>query len=127
MAIRSFLILPVLLAAATAQAQSIGEPIPGQGAGKAKASPWRQDQRARPCPEYGPGYVRLEGSTACVRIGGSVGAEFGVNSRGRTGSAAAGAVRLDARNQTSLGEMRTVVQIGGRLNRNDGGYAYGYR
>jgi hypothetical protein len=31
----------------------------------------------KPCPEYGAGFYRLEGSGTCTRIGGSIGAEGG--------------------------------------------------
>ncbi len=130
MPMRSALILSLLLAAATASAQSIGEPIPGQTVGKSKNSPWNSAGKpARPCPEYGPGFVRLEGATACVRIGGSVSVEYGVGSRGRSGSAASGTVRLDTRDETTLGPVRTTLQVRGRIDRGlDGyGYNYGYR
>jgi hypothetical protein len=30
------------------------------------------------CPEYGPGFVRGEGSSSCVRIGGGIGVDAGV-------------------------------------------------
>ena len=55
-----------------AAAQSIGEPIPGRGPAKSKPAAARPAPAAtaRPCPEYGPGFVRLEGSSACVRVGG---------------------------------------------------------
>lgn len=29
------------------------------------------------CPEYGPGFVRVEGSSSCVRIGGGIGVDVG--------------------------------------------------
>jgi hypothetical protein len=31
-----------------------------------------------PCAEYGPGFVRIEGSSTCVQIGGSLGVGVGV-------------------------------------------------
>ncbi|MBN9147637.1 MULTISPECIES: hypothetical protein [unclassified Nitrobacter] len=30
------------------------------------------------CPEYGPGFVRVEGSSTCVQIGGAIGIDAGV-------------------------------------------------
>jgi hypothetical protein len=37
----------------------------------------RPKERAgmKACPEFGAGFYRLEGSSTCVRIGGSIGAE----------------------------------------------------
>jgi hypothetical protein len=29
------------------------------------------------CPEYGPGFVRVEGSSSCVRLGGGIGIDAG--------------------------------------------------
>ena len=60
-----------LLAAAPALAQSIGEPLPGRSA-KERFRPANPERPARACPEYGPGFVRVEGSSFCVRAGGSV-------------------------------------------------------
>jgi len=31
----------------------------------------------KPCAEFGPGFVRVEGSSSCVRIGGSIGVDAG--------------------------------------------------
>jgi hypothetical protein len=31
------------------------------------------------CPEFGPGFVRVEGSSSCVRVGGSI--DVGVGAR----------------------------------------------
>jgi len=30
------------------------------------------------CPEFGPGFVRVEGSTSCVRVGGGISVEGGM-------------------------------------------------
>jgi hypothetical protein len=32
---------------------------------------------ANPCAQYGPGFVRIEGSSACMKIGGSFGVGVG--------------------------------------------------
>lgn len=130
MLMRSLIILPLVLAGLPAAAQVLGEAIPGQNRNVTKGTPWQPTApgKSRPCPEYGPGFVRLEGSTGCVRIGGSVSAEYGVGSGGRTGSAVNGGVRLETRDQTTLGPVRAVIQAQGRLDRgNLNGYTYGYR
>lgn len=36
-----------------------------------------------PCSAYGPGFMRVEGSDSCVKVGGSVGVETGRRTRGR--------------------------------------------
>lgn len=125
--IKTLVILPLAFAALPAAAQVIGEPIPGQSTAKARAKPWNAGSSSRPCPEYGPGFVRLQSGTACVRVGGSVAVEYGVGSRGRTGSAASGAVRLETRDETSFGPLRTVVQARGRIDRGLESSPYGYR
>ncbi|KUL96035.1 hypothetical protein DK26_08410 [Bosea sp. WAO] len=117
--------LPVAILLATlglpalAAAQSIGEPIPGRGPAKAKpaAAPPASQQATRPCPEYGPGFVRIEGSTSCVRIGGGVRAEFGKSSRNGFGSSADAMLYGEARSPTPVGEMRAVIS--GRVQRDN--------
>lgn len=114
-------------ALAPAAAQSIGEPIPGRGQSASKSQPWRQDApAARPCPQYGPGFVRVEGSSLCVRAGGSVRVDVGKSSYRGTGSAVRGMAELEARGETSFGSVRTVVRAGGIMDRNldSGRYRY---
>lgn len=119
--------LPVIILAAVfglpglAGAQSIGEPLPGRAPAKVKPAASRPApaQAARPCPEYGPGFVRVEGSSACVRVGGGVRVEFGkTSSRRGYGSAADAMVYGEARSQTSVGEVRAVVSGRGRIDNN---------
>lgn len=115
------IILATLGLPALAAAQSIGEPIPGRGPVKTKPAAARPApaQAARPCPEYGPGFVRVEGSSACVRVGGGVRVEFGkTSSRRGYGSAADAMVYGEARSQTSVGEVRAVVSGRGRIDNN---------
>ena len=117
----------VLFCATPAMAQSIGEPLPGRGGARELFKPAQASQaKARPCPEYGPGFVRIEGSSACVRVGGAVRAEFGKSSRNGTGSAAGGMAYLETRSETGMGSLRTVIQARGQLERNlpSGPYRY---
>ncbi|MEN5082269.1 porin [Bosea sp. TWI1241] len=117
----ALLIIALLGLPGLASAQSIGEPIPGRAALKPRPAPAQQAPRgARSCPEYGAGFVRLEGSTTCVRMGGGVRVEIGKSSR-RYGSNADAMLYGEARSATSLGEVRAVVS--GRVRRdtlNDG-------
>lgn len=111
------LLLTGLVTAATAQ--SIGEPLPRKAApheSYAKPAP-KPGAAARPCPEYGAGFVRMEGSSFCVRLGGGVRAEFGKSSRNGYGSRADGMVYLESRGQTALGPVRSVVSVRGQMNR----------
>lgn len=105
--------------AAAASAQSIGEPLPRKSAPyEAVAKPAaKPGTAARPCPEYGAGFIRMEGSAFCVRAGGAVRAEFGKSSRNGYGSRADGMVYLESRGQTALGPVRTVVGVRGQVNR----------
>jgi hypothetical protein len=34
--------------------------------------------RGNPCAAFGPGFVKVEGSSTCVKVGGSVGVDAGV-------------------------------------------------
>jgi hypothetical protein len=117
----------LLLVVTGAQAQSIGEPIPGRGAGKERAKPARADaQPMRPCPEYGPGFVRVDGSSFCVRAGGSVRVDVGKSSRSGYGSSTGALVQFEGRGPSSFGEVRTVVRMRGQVDRglDSGSYIY---
>lgn len=103
-----------------AMAQSIGEALPGRAQPResySKPTP-AAPKGARPCPEYGAGFVRLEGSTFCVRAGGSVRAELGKSSRNGYGSRADGMVYLESRGETTLGPVRSVISVRRGIDRN---------
>ena len=44
---------------------------------KPPASATLRPVRDNPCAAYGPGFVKVEGSSTCVKIGGSVSVEAG--------------------------------------------------
>lgn len=120
MKLPAVIIIATIALPALAAAQSIGEPIPGRSAAKTKpaAAGPAPAQATRPCPEYGPGFVRVGGSSACVRVGGGVRVEFGKSSGYRGyGSGAEAMLYGEARSATSIGEMRTVVS--GRVRRDN--------
>lgn len=121
---RLLLSLVAVMLAAPVMAQSIGEPIPGRGPVSAKRMPAAPAPAARPCPEYGPGFVRVDGSSLCVRASGSVAAEFGKSSNNRSGSAVGAAVQLEARGETSFGPVRSVVRGRVMTNRSFGDRFY---
>ena len=59
-----------LLSASAAPAQQFRDGKPDKSA---KSLPLRPAKAAaNPCAEYGAGFVRIEGSSTCVKIGGSL-------------------------------------------------------
>ena len=120
--------LALLLTAAAAQSQSIGEPLPGRGPAKERTKPARVDAGAtRPCPEYGPGFVRINGSTSCVRVGGSVRMDMGKSSRSGYGTSAGALVQLEGRGESAVGPVRTVLRVRGQVDRGLESGSYNYR
>lgn len=120
--------LTLLFTAAVAQAQSIGEPIPGRGAAKERVKPARAEPGGtRPCPEYGPGFVRVEGSTSCVRVGGSVRVDMGKSSRNGFGTSTGALVQLESRGESTVGPVRGVLRMRGQVDRGLDSGSYNYR
>lgn len=107
-------------AAVPARAQQLGERIPGiktdTPANRLPAGRnGKPAHEARPCQEYGAGFVRLEGSNTCVRAGGKVKYEYGMTGSRRSdlpsvGSRAAFAPEFETRTQTEAGPFRMVVR-----------------
>jgi Porin subfamily len=108
-----------LLVSAQSLSQTLVEPLPGVK--KLRPSqPGKAVTSARQCPEYGAGFVRIEGSRSCIKLSGAVAAEYGIRSaRGglSTGSAAGAVVQSETRTDTGYGELRTVVRGRGQINR----------
>ena len=111
----------VLMPGASALAQQIGERLPGQKSDysasnmpSGRAS--KAMQGASPCPEYGPGFVRMAGSNTCMRAGGKVMYEYGMTGNRRsdlaptTGSRSAFTAEFESRTDTEAGPFRTVVR-----------------
>jgi hypothetical protein len=61
-----FVIIVAMLAASAAPAQQFRDGKP------AKSLPLRPKAATNPCAEYGPGFVRIEGSSTCIKVGGSL-------------------------------------------------------
>jgi len=75
-AIFSVIVL-ALLSASMASAQQSRDGKPGK---PAKSLPLRPAKAAaNPCAEYGAGFVRIEGSSTCIKIGGSIGVGVGTS------------------------------------------------
>lgn len=113
------LALMALILPAGASAQQLGERLPGQRAETGMPGGKARKEGLRPCPQYGPGFVKMDGSNTCVRLSGEVQFEYGVGG-GRRGSGATGTrtgamVELDARSETELGPLRAVIRGGGSV------------
>jgi hypothetical protein len=68
-------IVLALLSASAASAQQSRDSKPDK---PAKSLPLRPAKAAaNPCAEYGAGFVRIEGSSTCIKIGGSFGVGVG--------------------------------------------------
>lgn len=120
--------LALLLTAVTAQAQSIGEPIPGRGPVKERVKAEQAEPGGtRPCPEYGPGFVRINGSSSCVRLGGSVRVDMGKSSRSGYGTSTGALVQLEGRGESAVGPVRSVVRMRGQVDRGLESGSYNYR
>jgi hypothetical protein len=59
-------LLPTLLAAAELPKKSTETPEPAP-----------RPAMVNPCAAYGPGFIKVEGSSTCVKVGGSVSVEGG--------------------------------------------------
>jgi hypothetical protein len=69
----------IILAVLSASAASAQQSRDGKADKPAKSLPLRPAKAAvNSCAEYGAGFVRVEGSSTCIKIGGSVGAGVGV-------------------------------------------------
>jgi hypothetical protein len=61
-------IILAVLSASSASAQQSSDRKPGK-----PSAPLRPARAAvNPCAEYGPGFARIEGSSTCMKIGGSI-------------------------------------------------------
>lgn len=106
--------------AVPAVAQQLAEPIP-QRRGELSRPMKQQPQRAAmvPCPEYGPGFARMPGSSTCVRVSGSVRGEVGIQGRrsrlnDSTGFNSQARMMLDTRTPTDIGTFRAVMSLRGQ-------------
>ena len=62
-------IILAMLSASAASAQQSRDRKPDKPATSVPLRPAKA--AANPCAEYGPGFVRIEGSSTCMKIGGS--------------------------------------------------------
>ena len=78
--------------------------------------PWVAPETVRACPQHGPGFVQVPGSTTCVKVGGRVVAETTIAARRIArdqiaGFGASGRVSLEARTETPYGPVRSYIRL----------------
>jgi hypothetical protein len=71
-----FALLLVALASSAA-----ADPLPPQKVDRQAVKPPIRAPQANPCTAFGPGFVRVEGSDTCVKLGGGIGIGAGGSSR----------------------------------------------
>jgi hypothetical protein len=69
----------LLLSAFGALAQQRGLPPSDRAAPSAKVLPLKGAPTANSCAAYGPGFVRVEGSGTCVKVGGAISVGVGTS------------------------------------------------
>ena len=73
----------LLLPSAAALAEQPRPQKPDKAAPSGKSLPLKRPGSANACAEYGAGFVRIEGSNTCMKIGGAIGIGAGVSSGSR--------------------------------------------
>jgi len=77
------LIVAVVLPASATFAEQIRVPKSEKAATSGKVLPLKGARSANSCAEYGAGFVKIEGTNTCMKIGGVIGIGAGVSSGSR--------------------------------------------
>jgi hypothetical protein len=77
------LIVAVVLPASAAFAEQARVPKSDKAATAGKVLPLKGARAANSCAEYGAGFVKIEGTNTCMKIGGAVSVGAGVSSGSR--------------------------------------------
>lgn len=80
---RKTLILIFALLPAIALAEQPNRPKSRKATASAKSLPLKRAARTDACAEYGAGFVKIEGSDTCIKIGGAIDIGGGVSIGGR--------------------------------------------
>jgi hypothetical protein len=81
---KSFLVIAALmLSASGAPAEQPGIQKPDRTTPPAKMLPVKPATSANSCAAYGTGFVKLEGSDSCVKVGGALSVDVGTSRGGR--------------------------------------------
>ncbi len=62
-----------VLSTSAAPARQVSPHKPDQSAPPTKTLPLKRAGGGNPCAAFGPGFVKVEGSDTCVKIGGAIG------------------------------------------------------
>jgi hypothetical protein len=79
-------LLVMLAVALSAVAAAAEQPLPrkaGKAAPPGKVLPLKRANSANACAEYGAGFVKIEGTNTCMKIGGAISIGAGVSSGSR--------------------------------------------
>ena len=76
-------IVALVLPAAGAFAEQPRLPNSGKPAPSGKLLPLKSARPANSCADYGAGFVRIEGTNTCMKVGGAISVEAGVSARPR--------------------------------------------
>ena len=76
-------IAALMLLVSAARAEQPGIQKPGRNTPPAKVLPVKPATSANSCAAYGAGFVKLEGSETCVKIGGAVSVGVGTSTGAR--------------------------------------------
>lgn len=73
-------------------------------------APHPSDTPMEACPSQGAGFIRIPGTTTCIRLSGRVrtGADIGTR---RTAPSLQGRIAVDTRSESALGPVRSFVRI----------------
>ena len=77
------IMMAVVLPSVAAAAEQPRPQKPGKAATSDKPLPLKRSNSANACAEYGAGFVKIEGTTTCMKIGGAVSIGAGVSSGSR--------------------------------------------
>jgi hypothetical protein len=73
----------VVLASIAARAEQPRLPRSDNAATSGKQIPLKRSNSARACAEYGAGFIKIEGTNTCMKIGGAVSVGAGVSGGSR--------------------------------------------
>jgi hypothetical protein len=73
------IMMAVMLASAAAAAEQPRPQKPDKAATAGKLLPLKRSNSANACAEYGAGFVKIEGTNTCMKIGGAVSVGAGVS------------------------------------------------
>ncbi len=77
------IVAAALLPASIALAEQPSDRKPDKPAGTGRLLPLKGAAAGNSCAAFGPGFVRVDGTETCVKIGGTVGIGVGGSSGGR--------------------------------------------